>query len=303
MLTKTTERTARANAYYPRLFDLYFAGLVESDINKNTGNTSLNGGYGNSFYHNLMTLKKLSQPFDALVFMRDAEIAVSNSLNRDNDNVLSRRAEKAKTTLDAAMKKRDRVFKDYRDRRISQQTTSASLSSSIESLVTELVDICGLPKSCKSTDIQKIMAKLECDPLTLPFYCGFALDADSLPGKLARDTNAKSVSISASYDGKTGTMTYTGADGKTIPTETLEEYLTDGFDPVSDVNKGEAAEAILAYRKARQHVDVAMADFTALQNKVAIARKNPGWNATGSFMKPKSNTMKPLPMKKTGLTA
>ncbi|MBO4350046.1 MAG: hypothetical protein J6A01_03745, partial [Proteobacteria bacterium] len=136
LLTKTTDRTAKASAYYPHLFDLYFAGLVESDINKNTDNTSLNGGYGNSFYHNLMTLAKLNQSFDALVYMRDAEIVVSNSLNSDNDNVLSRRAERAKSTLNAALNKRDKVFKDYQDRRISQQTTSASLSNSIESLVT-----------------------------------------------------------------------------------------------------------------------------------------------------------------------
>ena len=273
LLTKTTERIAKASQYYPHLFDLYLAGLVESDINKNTENTSLNGGYGNSFYDNLTTINKLNQSFDALVYMRDAEIAVSNSLNSNNDNVLSRREERARASLESAIKKRDKVFKDYQERRISQQTTSASLSDTIESLLTEIVNICGVPAACKTTNIEKIMTKPECEPLTLPFYCGFKLDQNSLPGKPARNVSEKSVLISAAVDDHTGTIRYMDANGNAISSEEASKVFTDGFDPLSDVNSGEAAESILAYRKALQHIDVTMADFIALQNKVAIARE------------------------------
>ena len=271
LLTKTTERTAKAAQFYPRLFDLYIAGIIESEINKNTGNTSLNGGYGNSFYDNLSSIKKLDQSFDALVYMRDAEIAVSNSLNKDNDNVLSRRAEKAKSTLQTVTQKRDKVFKDYRDRKISQQTTSASLSNSIESQITEIVNICGLPAACRTTDIQKVMSRPECEPLALPFYCGFSLNSDSLPGRPGRK-DVKSAKLTASVDNASGKVVYLDANGNQVSLNDIQD-IQDGFDPVSALNTGEAANAILAYRKALQHVDTTVADLQALKNKVAIARQ------------------------------
>ncbi|MBO4351657.1 MAG: hypothetical protein J6A01_12035 [Proteobacteria bacterium] len=269
LLNKTIDRTDKAAMMNPRMFDLYLAGLIESEINRNTNNTSLNGGYANSFNDNMSTLKKLNQSFDALVYMRDAEVTVSNSLNKDDTNVLARRAEKAAKTLEEVTAKRDKVFKDHRDMQISQKTTSANLTNSLENLVTEIVNICGLPEACKVTDVAKIMTKPECDPITTPFYCGFALNKDSLPGRADRDIPADSAAYSVKIKDD-GTLQFLDKDGKEIA---RDDKTFDGLDPQSNVNTGEAAEAILNYRKSLQHVEVAKADLQALQNKVTIARQ------------------------------
>ena len=270
ILVKTTERVAKAAQIGSGIFDLYVAGLVESEINRNTNNTSLNGGYAASFYDNMNTLKKLGQSFDALVYMRDAEIAVSNSLNKDNTNVLARRAEKAAKTLDEVTAKRDSVFKNHRDQKISQQTTSANLTSSLEELVTEIVNICGLPEACKVNDVAKIMTKPECDPLTTPFYCGFSLNKDSLPGRLESTLSSESVTYSVKVN-QNGEIQYTDASGNIITPDA--DAPIDVFDTQSNIGTGEAAEAILAYRKSQQHVEVARAELNALHNKVSIARE------------------------------
>ena len=265
LLTKTTERIDKASQMNPYLFDLYIAGVIESEINRNTNNTSLNGGYSNSFYDNLNTHKKLNQSFDSLVYMRDAEIAVSNSLNKDNNNVLARRAEKAAATLQNVMDKRDNVFKDHLERTISQQTTSANLTSSLENLITEIVNICGLPEACKVTDVSKIMSKPECEPLTSSFYCGFSLNSNSLPGRIDRLVTLSHVAYSVEIM-EDNNLRFIDDSGNEV---NIEDF--DGFDPRSDVNTGEAAEAILNYRKSLQQIEVAKADFQALKNKVAIS--------------------------------
>ena len=271
LLLNTDARKSKAAQMRPRLFDLYIAGLVESEINANTDNTSLNGGYGNSFYGNLSTMQRLDQSFDELVYMRDAEITVSNAVNSENGNVLSRRAKKASDAVKAVIERRDKVFGDYRNRTISQQSTAASLSNSIESLVTEIVGICGLPAGCNETDVKQIMVKPECDPLAVPFYCGFRLTQNAQPGNPDALVRNRTNPVSVTVDRKTGKIEYKDASGNVL-TPDEDDPIRIGWDPVSDVNTGEAAEAILKYRKALQHIDVAKADYQALVNKVVIAR-------------------------------
>ena len=92
LLQSTSDRVSKASQFRPYLFDMYYAGLVETAINRDTGNGSLNGAYGKNLFENVSRLRKLGQSFDDLVFMRDAEVVTSTSLDPSQNNVLNERA-------------------------------------------------------------------------------------------------------------------------------------------------------------------------------------------------------------------
>ncbi len=268
---ETTKRTGKAAEMRPYLFDLYYSGLIETAINRSTGNGSLNGAYGKNLADNVIRLRSLDQSFDDLVFMRDAEVATSTSLDplSGNAKVLSDRKKLAKDTVAAAQAWRDKVFDKYDNQTISEAQIVATLSNTIESLQTEITAICGLPRGCATPN------DAECAPRSDLGFCGFDIPADSeKPGDVTRiftspiDTSAQN----AYYDSKA----YQISD-KDLAALLKEGYLSDktvisGMDYYSLTNTGEAAEAILAYRAAVKDVDIAQADYIALSNKIDIAR-------------------------------
>jgi len=270
LLMSENERTQKASELNNVLFDLYFSGLVESQINIESDNTSLNGGYSNSINHNMTALNELNQSFDDLVYMRDAEVAVSTSLNQDNNNTLALRAKRAKDALQSVTQKRDKVFADYQKRQIDQQSISATLKNSLESLMTEIVNICGTPSDCHTTDINEIMEKTQCQPNTNAFRCGFALSTDDLSlGSLNRTVKDNNAMVKVSINKETGKLEYLDKSGKVI-----DGKVDDIYSIQSLTNSGEAAEAILAYREALANIETVKTDFVALQNKLEIAKES-----------------------------
>lgn len=315
----TTQRKAKAAEMRPHLFDLYYAGLVETAINRATSNGSLNASYGKNLNENVIRLRSLDQSFDDLVFMRDAEVVTSTSLDplSGNAQVLSDRKKLAKETVAAAQAKRDKVFDDYDQKTINKAQINANLSNTIESLQTELVSICGLPRGCRDPKAPN------CAPRTEAGFCGFDLPANSIiPASLSTTlNNVPSASAIDSFyannqakidedylkkflvtekeiremdeaerDALIGIKAedYKTEDGNDKPQDLIDEMVTAHInsylddlkaelytvtqDPYSLTNTGEAAEAVLAYRSALKDVDIAEAEFTALRNKVNIAR-------------------------------
>ncbi|MBR4985342.1 MAG: hypothetical protein IKY83_06365 [Proteobacteria bacterium] len=257
----TTQRIEKAEQMRPHLFDLYYAGLVETALNKATDNGSLNASYGKSLSENVLRLKSLGQSFDDLVFMRDAEVVTSTSVDplSGNAQVLSDRQKLAKDTVAAAQAKRDRVFDDYDQKTIDKAQINATLSNTVDTLLTELVNICGLPKGCDTAK------ENNCTPRTEPGYCGFDIPTDSeRKGALDTILNESTIDITAKNK-------YYAEKNYELNAEDLlkETQLTDYY---SLTSTGEAAEAILAYRAAVKDLDIAKADFLALSNKVAIAK-------------------------------
>ena len=310
----TEQRMNKAAEMRPYLFDLYYSGLVETAINRATKNGSLNASYGKNLYENVARLRSLGQSFDDLVFMRDAEVVTSTSLDPLSGNamVLSDRKALAKETVAAAQARRDKVFDDYDQKTIDKAQINAMLSDTIESLQTELVSLCGLPRGCVAADNEK------CAPLTAAGFCGFDLPADTqIPGSMDKAMDSSSLNADEITQYYSNGSYKIGADTlSTILTESdiramseaerndllclseadfkgkkddqiadlvderiseylaaqkaqLEYALTDYY---SLTNTGEAAEAILAYRTALKDVDIAQADYIALNNKVTIAR-------------------------------
>ncbi|MBQ8036510.1 MAG: hypothetical protein IJ268_05895, partial [Proteobacteria bacterium] len=177
----TAQRMGKAAEMRPHLFDLYYSGLVETAINRATGNSSLNASYGKNLYENVARVRSLNQSFDDLVFMRDAEIVTSTSLDplSGNAQVLSERKKLAKETVAAAQERRDKVFEEYDTKTINKAQINATLTNTIDSLKTELVSLCGLPRGCTSAESE------DCLPRAIPGFCGFDIPADSdVPGGL-----------------------------------------------------------------------------------------------------------------------
>ena len=188
----TEQRKNKAAEMRPYLFDLYYAGLIETAINRATDNGSLNGSYGKNLYENVRRLRSLDQSFDDLVFMRDAEVVTSTSLDPESGNfkVLSDRKKIAKETIADATSRRKEVFDAYDEGRLDKEKINATLGNTIKSLETELVSLCGLPYGCTQADNEA------CAPRTEPGFCGFALPADSnIPAAIEKDVDKKNMNI------------------------------------------------------------------------------------------------------------
>ena len=257
----TIDRKAKAAQMRPHLFDLYFAGLIETALNRDYGNGSLNASYGKNLYTNVSTIRALDRSFDSLVFMRDAEVVTSTSVDplTGNAQVLSERKNLAKETVAAAQARRDKVFDDYNQKNINREEINSMLSNSLDSLQSELVAICGLPRGCTSAKDNN------CAPRTMLGFCGFDIPADSeRPGDVNKALDESSIDLNSQI------LYY--ANKKYIIDDDTELNTGNVFDFYSMTNTGEAAEAILAYRSALKDVDIAKSEYIALYNKVAIAQ-------------------------------
>ncbi|MBQ4361047.1 MAG: hypothetical protein II767_12415, partial [Proteobacteria bacterium] len=234
LYTGTTQRKGKAAQLRPQLFDLYYSGLVETAINRATGNNSLNGSYGKNLAQNVNKLKSLDQSFDDLVFMRDAEVVTSTSVdpNSGNPQVLSERKAAAKEAVAAAQARRDKVFDNYENKKINQAQINATLSNTVDSLLTELVNLCGMPKGCvRATDPH-------CEPNVTGGYCGFDLPYDTkLPGNIDRALDMSGVN-SAEMEKYYADKEYAFTDE-----ELAKMGESDIFDYYSMTGTGEVAEA------------------------------------------------------------
>ena len=256
----TIDRKTKAAQMRPHLFDLYYAGLVETALNKDYGNGSLNASYGKDLFTNVSTLRQLDRSFSSLVFMRDAEVVTSTSVDPLTGNalVLSDRKKLAKETVAAAQARRDKVFDDYDHKTINREQINATLTNAIDSLQTELVSICGLPRGCRTVEDK------DCAPRAIPGFCGFDIPADSdRPGDVDKALDVSTVDVNSQI------AYYANKKYKIDKNTALEKNNL--YDFYSMTNTGEAAEAILAYRSAVKDVDIAKSEYIALYNKVTIA--------------------------------
>ncbi|MBQ9396521.1 MAG: hypothetical protein IJU23_13535, partial [Proteobacteria bacterium] len=202
-----------AEDMHPHLFDLYYAGLVETAINRTAGNGSLNAAYGKNLYEAVSHLQSLGQSFDDLVFMRDAEVVTSTTLDPTKNNVLAERKELAKKTVEKAEKKRKEVFDEYDQKEIDKAKINATLSNTIDSLRTELVSICGLPRGCDDAK------KENCTPRTEAGFCGFDLPFDSTAhADITRDIDA---SVLADPDNKAEMDKYYSSKAYNVPMDQM----------------------------------------------------------------------------------
>lgn len=214
LYTTTAERAAAAASVRPNLLDLYITGAIEAVVNAATQNTSLNAAYGTALSSMATDIKTLDQSFDNLVYMRDAEVAVSTSVDGtvDNTKLLETRRADAEKVVSAANAKKTEIFNKIEQQEFNQTSIQATLKNNTDALKAQIADICGIPASCKANYI-------DCDIPVEPLQCGMIQNADD----------------------------------------------------ESQANTGEAGAAILAIEEASQDLNIAIAEYNALKNKIDIA--------------------------------
>lgn len=179
LYTETAKRTTAAASIRPNLLDLYMVAAIETSVNKATSNESLNAAYGTGIASTLNDLNSLDRSFDSLVFMRDAEVAVSTSVDGTNDvtKLLAERKAAANKTVSQASDKKTAIFEKLESRRFDQASIQATLKANVENLKGEMAEICGLPAKCKSFDTcEKIVVE--------PFKCGLSVDENGNIGDI-----------------------------------------------------------------------------------------------------------------------
>ncbi len=270
LLQDDNDRITTASELRPYLFDLYFAGVLESAINLKADQGSLNAAYGANLSSIISKLESLDQTFESLVFMRDGEIAIDTSMDTgDGLTILGKRKEAAEKSVQSAIAKRKTVFDEMAAKKKETLSVKDSYLSALESMRAELVDLCGYPSDCVTDDQHNT-----CKIFTAPYYCGFALDSTSTKGvSLDKPEGDNSISQVADFNkcttdykkanpSKSEAEIYTHCAGGNLALES-DQVSTTGSTGVS-----QAGVAIQAFREAELEYQTALAEYDVLAQKV-----------------------------------
>ncbi|PZR18427.1 MAG: hypothetical protein DI536_00665 [Archangium gephyra] len=179
----TASRGSATALVRSRMLDLYLSAAVLSQLNRASGASANSSIFGSGFAALLRSLEQLSLPFDSLIFMRDAEVVVNRSVDPSssaNTLLADRRELAARAVLDA-QDSVDRVLDDARATEINAQVLTDRMITQAEELRSELVQICGLPRGCSTTDFA---ARPECAVNVNVGGCGFVRDPGGAVGSL-----------------------------------------------------------------------------------------------------------------------
>ncbi len=274
------ERVTIGSELRAYLFDLYYVGLVASHLNLKADQGSLNGSFGANLASIMEKLESLDQPFEDLVFMRDGEIFTDTRLEDGSDTALGRLKTTAKTAVEKAVSKRTEVFNAIEKKNAERISAKDSYLSSLESMRTKLVDLCGYPADCKTAKQRE-----NCQIFTAPYFCGFALDSLETEGvdlsEIAKADTAQTISSVKQIDNyydcilKNSKLDQDGKiEASNVTEETYEKCLGAGIGnetiPVSynGSNISKAGQAIENFRIANRNYDSAVAEYNIYRQKI-----------------------------------
>jgi len=169
------KREQAATYVRTRILDLYLSAAVLSHLNRSSGASATSSIFGSGFAALLRTQEQLQLPFDELIFMRDAEVVVSRSLDPQSSGqtLLGELQELARRAVADAQESVDRVIADANANEINSQVLTDRMRIQSEELRSELVTLCGLPKGCLPADMD---TRPECRVAVEPGRCGFLID-------------------------------------------------------------------------------------------------------------------------------
>jgi hypothetical protein len=171
----TINRERSAGLVRTRMIDLYLSAAVLTQLNRSAGTNANSSIFGSGFAALMRSLAELSLPFNELIFMRDAEVVVSRSVDPSSsaNTLLADREELARRAVLDAQDSVDRVLADARTSELNTQVLSDRMITQAEELRSELVQVCGLPRGCSPTDFA---GRPECAVTTEIGKCGFVRD-------------------------------------------------------------------------------------------------------------------------------
>lgn len=165
-------RAGAAQLVRTRSVDLYLSAAVLTHLNRSSGSSATSSIFGSGFAALLRSLEQLSLPFDELVYMRDAEVVVSRSLDpkSDSNTLLGEREEVARRAVRDAQTSVDLVLADIHQSEVTQAVLTGRMQTQLDELRSELVNLCGLPAGCSPADMD---VRPECRVQVEVGRCGF----------------------------------------------------------------------------------------------------------------------------------
>ncbi len=173
------DRQERSRLIAERSLDLYLSAAVLTSMNRSADVGYLNAAFGNGFAVLGRVSRSLSLPFNQLVYARDAEVAVSRSVDplATNQTLLSAAEERAVEAIELAAIAVTEVLDTRQAEALSETQLRNRMNNEIEDLRRELVLLCGLPVGCSESDIDNP----NCAVAAVDGVCGFIHSRGSTP--------------------------------------------------------------------------------------------------------------------------
>lgn len=158
-----------------RMVDLYVLAGLAGNLNLSAGSGFANATFGGGFAGLQRELRKLSLPFNELIYARDAEIVVSTSLDPESSNntVLRDLETLARGEIGDAAGSVTDILAEAQARALNETQLRNQLANDIEEARNTLVELCGLPVGCSVADYGVVD---DCEVRTEAGQCGFAID-------------------------------------------------------------------------------------------------------------------------------
>lgn len=172
------KREIAAATVRTRVLDLYLSAAALSHLNRSSGASATNSIFGSGFASLLRSLEQLSLPFNDLIFMRDAEVVVSRSVDPQSSSktLLGELQELSRRAIVDAQESVDRVLADAHANELNSRVLMDRMRTQAEELRSELVTLCGLPMGCSPADMD---VRAECRVAVEVGRCGFVIDPRS----------------------------------------------------------------------------------------------------------------------------
>ena len=174
LLFDAAERAAVSDEVASRSLDLYLLAGVASNLNLRAGAGFANASFGAGFGALARERRKLNQPFDELIYARDAEVVVSSSLDPqdDNFNLLGRLEDEANAAIGEAAGSVGAIISEGTERELSTAQVRNRLNNEVDALRDELITLCGVPEGCAIADVGVVAG---CDVTVAAGECGFRI--------------------------------------------------------------------------------------------------------------------------------
>ena len=269
LLQDDAKRLSTAKELRPYLFDLYFSGVLESKINIDADVGSLNASYGANLSSIISKIESLDQTFEDLVFMRDGEILKETGFDLgDGKTVLAKRKDAAERYVNSADEERVKVFTAITNKKKEKLSMQDGYLTALESMRTELVNLCGYPSDCDDAEKQQT-----CKIFTDPYFCGFSLPSTSATGVDITSSDSTTISQVTKYDdcvaqlqnagGKSEVEIMIACSGGNLSLESNKTSKNAG-----GTEPSLAGQAIEAYRIAELEYQTALSEYDVLAQKV-----------------------------------
>ena len=179
LLKGDAERAERSAFVSARTLEFYLYAGLGSVLNLRSDAGFANAAFSSGLSSLSRDANPLTLPFSELVYARDGDVVVTQSLDpaSSNFNLLTRREEAATAALEAASASVGTIITQRTERELSTAQIQNQLNNEIGETVDQLIELCGLPQGCTRDEVVRDPA---CRITVEVGRCGYLLALDGL---------------------------------------------------------------------------------------------------------------------------